>query len=72
MPMVQMVMSGASPGIQARDVADGAFVDAADLRGRDRVVLFDQRLERLVAVGVGVDVGLVVQAALSESRAPDC
>ena len=57
---------GASLGIKARHMTNGVFVDATNLRGRDRIVLLDQGLEGLVAIGVRINIGLVVQAFLQD------
>ena len=48
--------------VDAGDVANGVLVNAADPCGRDRVVLFDQFCEALIALGVGLDIGAVFQA----------
>ena len=51
---------GEAPG----NVTDGVLVDATDLGGGDRVVIFHLGAQLLDTVGVGLDVGLVLQPLL--------
>jgi hypothetical protein len=52
---------GTRLGIKARDVAYGVFVDAADARGGDGIVLRHQRGEFFITTGVRIDVGAIRQ-----------
>ena len=53
--------SCASIGIQARHVAYGIFVDAANLGGSHRIILLDQFRKLFRAAGMSINVGLILQ-----------
>ena len=50
---------GAGLGVDTRDIADGVFIDAADLRGRYWVVLRHQFGKILIAVSMGADISAI-------------